>query len=124
MYVLDYQYLNLLLQRSRTSSSKPCRRFGSEDLYPDDGLFELQVGIAKRTQQLQQFLSRINLVLFDRDAAITAAIIRAQLEQQRTPIGQLDVLIARTAVALQATLITRNVGEFSRIPELAIVDWY
>ncbi len=93
-------------------------------------LFELQVGIAKssspgkRTQQLQQLLSRVNLVPFDRDAAIAAARIRAQLEQQGTPIGGMDVLIAGTAVALQATLITHNVKEFSRVAGLAIADWY
>jgi tRNA(fMet)-specific endonuclease VapC len=46
-------------------------------------LFELQVGIAKsaspakRTQQLQQLLNRINLVPFDQDAALAAAKIRA-----------------------------------------------
>jgi tRNA(fMet)-specific endonuclease VapC len=93
-------------------------------------LFELQVGIAKstspakRTQQLQQLLSRVNLVPFDSDAALAAATIRAQLEQQGTPIGSMDVLIAGTAVALQATLITHNVNEFSRVLGLAIADWY
>lgn len=93
-------------------------------------LFELQVGIAKstspakRTQQLQQLLSRVNLFLFDKDAAMAAATIRAQLEQKGTPIGSMDVLIAGTAVALQATLITHNVKEFSRISGLAIADWY
>lgn len=93
-------------------------------------LFELQVGIAKsnspakRTQQLQQFLSRVNVIPFDRDAALATATIRAQLEQQGTPIGPIDVLIAGTAVALQATLITHNVSEFSRVSELAIADWY
>ena len=93
-------------------------------------LFELQVGIAKsnspakRTQQLQKFLSRVNVIPFDRDAALAAATIRAQLEQQGTPIGPIDVLIAGTAVALQATLVTHNVNEFSRVSELAIADWY
>jgi tRNA(fMet)-specific endonuclease VapC len=93
-------------------------------------LFELQVGIAKsnspgkRTQQVQQLLSQVNLVLFDRDAALAAANIRAQLEQQGTPIGPIDVLIAGTAVALQATLVTHNVKEFARVPGLALVDWY
>jgi tRNA(fMet)-specific endonuclease VapC len=93
-------------------------------------LFELQVGIAKslssakRTQQLQQFLSRVNLVPFEREAALAAAKIRAQLEQQGTPIGSLDVLIAGTAVALQATLVTHNIREFSRVSGLVIVDWF
>ncbi|MEG3975530.1 MAG: PIN domain-containing protein [Microcoleus sp.] len=90
----------------------------------------MQVGIAKsnspakRTQQLQQLLSRVNVIAFDRDAAVAAATIRAQLEQQGTPIGPIDVLIAGTAVALQATLVTHNVKEFSRVSELAIADWY
>ena len=93
-------------------------------------LFELQVGIAKstspakRTQQLPQLLSRVNLVPFDRDSAVAAAKIRAQLEQQGTPIGPIDVLIAGTAASLQATLVTHNVKEFSRVSGLAIADWY
>jgi tRNA(fMet)-specific endonuclease VapC len=55
--------------------------------------FELQVGIAKstspakRTEQLEQLLNRVNLVPFDRNSAIAAAKIRAGLEQQGTPIG-------------------------------------
>ena len=93
-------------------------------------LFELQVGIAKstspakRTQQLDQLLSRVNLIPFDRDCAVAAATIRAQLEQQGTPIGPIDVLIAGTALALQATLVTHNVKEFARVSGLAIADWY
>ena len=93
-------------------------------------LFELQVGIAKstspakRTQQLQQFLSRVNLVPFDRDSAVAAATIRVQLEQQGTPIGAMDVLIAGTAASLQATLVTHNVKEFARVSGLALADWY
>ncbi|MFB8792806.1 MAG: type II toxin-antitoxin system VapC family toxin [Microcoleus sp.] len=93
-------------------------------------LFELQVGIAKSTspakriQQLQQLLSRVNVVPFDRDCAVAAATIRAQLEQKGTPIGPIDVLIAGTAASLQATLVTHNVKEFSRVSGLAIADWY
>lgn len=93
-------------------------------------LFELQVGLAKstsptkRSQQLQQLLSRVRLVPFDREAALAAGTIRAQLEQQGTPIGPMDVLIAGTAVALQGTIVTRNGREFSRVVGLPIVDWY
>jgi tRNA(fMet)-specific endonuclease VapC len=93
-------------------------------------VFELQVGIAKSTSpakrinQLQQLLSQVVQVDFDRDMALSAAKIRAQLEQQGTPIGPMDVLIAGTAISLQATLVTHNVREFSRIPGLSIADWY
>jgi len=64
------------------------------------------------------------LVPFDRDAAFAAAAIRAQLEQQGTPIVPMDILIAGTAIALQATLVTRNINEFSRVAELEVVNWY
>jgi tRNA(fMet)-specific endonuclease VapC len=93
-------------------------------------VFELQVGIAKsnsptkRIQQLQQLLSKVQQVDFDREMAISAATIRAQLEQQGTPIGPMDILIAGTAMSLQATLVTHNVREFARIPDLKIADWF
>jgi tRNA(fMet)-specific endonuclease VapC len=93
-------------------------------------LFELQVGIAKspapakRIQQLQQLLSRVNLVPFDHDAALAAATIRAQLERLGTPIGPIDVLIAGVAMSRQEAIVTHNVGEFSRVVGLSIVDWY
>ena len=33
------------------------------------------------------------------------------------------MMIAATALALQATLVTRNVREFKRVKGLAIEDW-
>ncbi len=38
-------------------------------------------------------------------------------------IGGNDLLIAATAVVNGATLVTRNVGEFSRVAGLAVEDW-
>ncbi|BAS54361.1 MULTISPECIES: hypothetical protein [Leptolyngbya] len=43
---------------------------------------------------------------------------------QGLPIGSLDILIAGTTLTLQATLVTHNVNEFSRVSGLAIADWY
>ncbi|WP_256090971.1 hypothetical protein [Nostoc sp. KVJ20] len=56
------------------------------------------------------------MLLFD------AAKIRTQLDKQGTPIGPMDILIAGIAIALQATLVTHNVNEFSRVAGLAIVN--
>jgi tRNA(fMet)-specific endonuclease VapC len=38
-------------------------------------------------------------------------------------IGPLDLLIAAHALHLGATLITNNVKEFSRVPDLKIDNW-
>jgi tRNA(fMet)-specific endonuclease VapC len=93
-------------------------------------LYELQVGLEKagyplrRVTQLEEMLNRITLVKFDEAAARSAAQIRADLESQGTPIGAIDTLIAGVAVSRNATLVTHNVREFARIPDLKIVDWF
>ncbi|MFM6040895.1 MAG: type II toxin-antitoxin system VapC family toxin [Sphaerospermopsis kisseleviana] len=130
MYVLDTNTLIYYFKGQGQVAENLANVSAQEISIPTIVLFELQVGIAKsnspakRIQQLQKLLSRVNLVLFDREAALAAAKIRAELEQQGTPIGQMDVLIAGTAIALQSTLVTHNVKEFSRVSGLTIVDWY
>ncbi|BAZ85456.1 type II toxin-antitoxin system VapC family toxin [Dolichospermum compactum] len=130
MYVLDTNTLIYYFKGQGRVAQNLVNVSAQEISIPTIVLFELQVGIAKsnspakRTQQLQELLSRVNLVLFDREAALAAAKIRAELEQQGTPIGQMDVLIAGTAIALQSTLVTHNIKEFSRVSGLTIVDWY
>ncbi|AFZ58499.1 type II toxin-antitoxin system VapC family toxin [Anabaena cylindrica FACHB-243] len=130
MYVLDTNTLIYYFKGQGQVAQNLANVSAEEISIPTIVLFELQVGIAKstspakRTQQLQQLLSRVNVIPFYRNAALTAATIRAELEQKGTPIGQIDVLIAGTAIALQATLVTHNVNEFSKVSGLAIVDWY
>ena len=46
------------------------------------------------------------------------------LESAGTPIGPHDTLIAATALRHQATLVTRNVREFARVPGLQWVNWH
>ena len=53
-----------------------------------------------------------------------AAQIRAGLEAMGTPIGPYDTLIAATALRHRATLVTRNVREFSRVPGLECLNWH
>ena len=130
MYVLDTNTLIYYFKNQGQVANNFANVLPQEIIISTIVLFELQVGIAKSTsptkriQQLQQILTRINLVQFDVAAANAAATIRAQLEKQGTPIGPMDVLIAGTAVSLQATLVTHNVKEFSRVPGLTIADWY
>jgi tRNA(fMet)-specific endonuclease VapC len=52
------------------------------------------------------------------------AEIRVALEKGGTPIGPYDILIAATASANNATLVTHNTKEFGRIAGLVLVDWY
>jgi tRNA(fMet)-specific endonuclease VapC len=60
---------------------------------------------------------------FDKEDARQAGAIRALLASRGTPIGPYDVLIAGQAIARNMTLITRNMNELGRVPELRAEDW-
>jgi len=69
-------------------------------------------------------LAVIGTLVFGLPEAKVAGRIRAALEAAGTPIGPLDVLIGATALANNATLVTRNEREFSCVSGLAIANWY
>ena len=48
---------------------------------------------------------------------------RAALEVRGAPIGAMDLMIAAHARSLGATVVTRNVRHFSRVPGLAVENW-
>ncbi len=89
------------------------------------GLLRLpDVARAPRTAALTQMLRPMQSLPFDSECAIQAARLRANLEAAGTPIGPHDVLIAATAMRHQATLVTRNVREFSRVQGLQWINWH
>lgn len=45
------------------------------------------------------------------------------LESQGCKIGDRDLIIAAHALALGATVVTRNVREFQRVPGLVVENW-
>jgi tRNA(fMet)-specific endonuclease VapC len=51
------------------------------------------------------------------------AELRSRLEKSGQGIGPLDTLIAAQALRLGATLVTHNLREFKRVPDLRLEDW-
>jgi len=89
-------------------------------------LAELQYGVANSTQkELNQikvniFLSKIKVIDFSADCALFYGELRAKLKKKGILIGNNDLLIASHAICKQATLVTNNVSEFKRVPDLLI----
>ncbi len=77
----------------------------------------------RNRRALEQFLLPLVAVPFDAEAAAVYGQVRTTLEASGLPIGGLDTLIGSHARALGSTLVTNNVGEFSRIPGLRIENW-
>ena len=97
---------------------------------PSIVVYEIEVGIAKsrdprqRRDQFREFLNIVNVLPFSMPEAKCAAGIRADLESRGEPIGPHDILIAGAAVANNATMVTHNTAEFSRIKGLSVIDWF
>jgi tRNA(fMet)-specific endonuclease VapC len=92
-------------------------------------LSELRYGVSKSTHRekntkaLDEFITPLEIVPFDEEAAHSYGDIRAALEKAGTPIGAMDMLIAAHAISLGIPLVTNNTREFVRIPALNIIDW-
>lgn len=92
-------------------------------------VFELEYGAAKSQQkdrtraQLALFLSAFTILPFDTEDAIVAGRIRGELAKKGTPIGPYDLQIAAQGISRKLTVVTHNIDEFSRVPNLQVEDW-
>jgi tRNA(fMet)-specific endonuclease VapC len=89
---------------------------------------ELRFGAARLPQAIrlhsliEDFFLRVTITPWDTDAAQQYGQLRATLEREGQPIGNLHLMIAAHALALNATLVT-NDRAFSRIKKLKVEDW-
>lgn len=79
--------------------------------------------IEANLQLLKAFFAPLQSLPFDDECAEHYGQIHADLLAQGKPIGPNDTLIAAIARAHDATLITHNTGEFSRVAGLRMEDW-
>jgi len=92
-------------------------------------LSELLYGAAKSSKPdqnqlaLTQFLAPLEILPYGDEAAQRYGRLRAFLENQGTPIGSLDTLIAAHALSIGCILVTNNEKEFNRVPDLKIDNW-
>lgn len=130
MFLLDTNTCIELLNRRHAGV---IARFGQ--LHPDDIALcsivksELLYG-ARHSQRVQanlqllaQFFAPLPSLPFDDRCAEAAGLIRTDLAIQGAPIGPNDLLIAATARAHDAVLVTHNTREFMRVSGLRLEDW-
>jgi tRNA(fMet)-specific endonuclease VapC len=92
--------------------------------------YEAWVGVlgsknsSKRQAQFEEFLATIEVLPFGAATSRRAAGIRVALARRGELIGPMDTLIAATALEAGATLVTRNVTEFGRVPKLVVANWH
>jgi tRNA(fMet)-specific endonuclease VapC len=80
-------------------------------------------GRKARWKQLDIFTLRLLIEPWGEDAAKHYGSIRALLKKQGNLIGNNDLLIAAHARSLKAVMVTNNVQEFNRVPDLSVDNW-
>ena len=92
-------------------------------------LAELEYGVQHSTDPLKnerallRFLVPLDIVAFDAAAASEYGRIRALLQSRGMPIGPLDMLITAHARSEGLILVTNNIREFVRVPDLKLENW-
>ena len=71
---------------------------------------------------IEDFFLRVAVLPWDSDAAQQYGRLRATLEREGQPMGNLDAMIAAHALALGAVLVS-NGHAFARVKKLKVVDW-
>lgn len=71
---------------------------------------------------IEDFFLRVAVLPWDSDAAQQYGQLRATLERDGQPMGNLDTMIAAHTLALDAVLVT-NDHAFARVKKLKVVDW-
>ena len=79
--------------------------------------------VEQNLEILDLFTDLLDIVDFDREAALEFGKIQAELRRKGRPTGEIDALIAAVARSRQDILVTNNTRHFINIEGLQLEDW-
>lgn len=92
-------------------------------------LGELEWGVRRSRRirenqvSLQHWLAAVEIADMNDEVARKYGQLRADLDSMGRPIGPNDLWVAAHALALGMPLITNNLSEFERVPDLVTETW-
>jgi len=128
-YMLDTNIVIYVIKRRPIEALKVFNRHTGQMCISSITLAELLHGAEKSAKQehnlrqVEDFVSRLDVLEYGRKAAAQYGDIRSDLERKGTPIGVNDLHIAGHARSEGLTLVTNNLREFERIEALRLENW-
>lgn len=128
-YLLDTNIISDLVRNPAGPATQRLLAVGDENVCTSIIVAsELRYGCAKKgsanlQERVEEVLAAIPVLPLEAPADVEYGAIRAELERRGQPIGHNDLLIAAHACVLGTTLVTANIGEFSRIETLTVENW-
>ncbi len=130
LFMLDTNICIYMIKNHPPSVIQKLREFSPSDLKISSiTVCELEYGASKSAnpeknrQTLVKFLTPFEICSFDEQAAFHYGEIRTGLERSGNPIGAMDMLIAAHARSLSMALVTNNLREFDKVPQLRTENW-
>ena len=77
----------------------------------------------KNLEAIEEFVSHLDVLPYDAKASQHYGQIKAALEKRGEIIGENDIHIAAHAISQGLILVTNNLREFIRVPNLARENW-
>jgi tRNA(fMet)-specific endonuclease VapC len=129
-FMLDTDTCSYIMKRSHDGLLKRLRKTPVSDvcisvITKSELLYGVEVSPRRQQDQaaLDGFLRYVEVLDFPDEAAIHYAMIRGHLKSHGAMIGANDLFIAAHARSLGLTLVTNNLREFARVPELQVENW-
>ncbi len=128
-FMLDTNIAIYVLKKRPESALKSFNRNSGKMCISSITFAELMHGVAKSAypehnlQQVEDFISRLQVLEYGTNAAAHYGNIRASLERIGKPIGVNDLHIAGHARSEELVLVTNNLAEFERIRGLELANW-
>jgi tRNA(fMet)-specific endonuclease VapC len=84
---------------------------------------EKSLNTYKNLEAVEEFVSHLEVLPYDAKASQHYGQIKAALEKKGQIIGENDIHIAAHAISHGLILVSNNVREFKRVPNLALENW-
>jgi tRNA(fMet)-specific endonuclease VapC len=128
-YLLDTNIISALVRMPHGPAAQRIARAGEGNIFTSVIVAaELRSGALKRgslrlTASLDAILGGLEIRPLEPAIVDDYARVKLELERAGTPIDANDLLIAAHALALDATLVSDNEREFSRVRGLKLENW-
>ncbi len=128
-YMLDTNIVIYVIKRRPLEVLETFNRHAGQLSISAITLAELLHGAEKSAKpehnlkQVEEFVSRLDVLEYGIKAAAHYGDIRADLERKGTPIGVNDLHIAGHARSEGLILVTNNLREFERVAALRLENW-
>lgn len=129
VFMLDTNFVIYVLKTRPASYLKSFNQNSGKMCISSITLAELMHGVEKSARpehnlhQVEDFVSRLQVLDYGTRAAAHYGNIRASLEHDGMPIGVNDLHIAGHARSEELVLVTNNIQEFERIDGLKLENW-